>query len=99
MANIKRCKAICKYGDGVCCNYQDVELNEEGQCSDMTPPDDIELIDKEQASSIIDTRKPLGLFYLSESGGCIAIDNSDSHAWTEEFKTEQECFRWLRGCD
>ena len=37
MSNIKRCKAPCKYGDGTCCQYQDVELDDTGKCIDFRP--------------------------------------------------------------
>jgi len=55
----------------------------------------IRKITPEQADSIIETRKPLGLFYVRKSGGYVGIDNSNGQAWTEEFRNLQKCKRWL----
>lgn len=54
-------------------------------------------ISRSDASWIIGKRKPLGLFYTVESELFIGIDNSTGEAWTEEFKSEEECIRWLIG--
>jgi uncharacterized protein YuzE len=54
-------------------------------------------ITSEEAKQIIDTREREGLFYLHEEGKVIGIDNTTGDAWTEEFDTEEQCFRWLRG--
>jgi len=56
---------------------------------------EIKKIAKEFAASIIDTRRPLGLFYVLETGVYIGIDNSNGHAWTEEFNSLRKCKRWL----
>lgn len=40
---------------------------------------------------------PLGRFYLEDSGKIIGVDNSDGHAWTEEFDDFESCERWLNG--
>jgi len=48
-----------------------------------------------QAKSIIDSRQPLGLFYLPNNGVYIGIDNSTGEAWTEEFPNLGKCKRWL----
>ena len=53
-------------------------------------------ISYEQAGRIIDTRDPLGLFYVLEAGAYIGIDNSNGQAWTEEFPNLRKCKRWLR---
>ena len=57
---------------------------------------DIKKIPNEQAISIINTRKPVGLFYVLQKGTYIGIDNSDGNAWTEEFPNLRKCKRWLR---
>lgn len=53
----------------------------------------------EEASKIIETREPLGLFWLpKEHKGktvYVGIDNSTRDAWTEDFKSKVSCFRWL----
>lgn len=42
--------------------------------------------------------EPLGLFLVGEAGGTwTGIDNSTGHAWTEEFGTQAECLKWLKG--
>ena len=46
-----------------------------------------------EAKRIIDTRCPLGLFYVLKDG--IGIDNSNGQAWTEDFPSLRKCKRWL----
>jgi hypothetical protein len=50
------------------------------------------------ASIIIDTRKPIGLFYIEEPG-CkyTGIDNSTGEVWVEEFTKLLLCLKWLNG--
>ena len=55
----------------------------------------IRKITPEQADSIIETRKPLGLFYVLEAKVYVGIDNSNGQAWTEDFPNLQKCKRWL----
>jgi hypothetical protein len=55
----------------------------------------IKKITAEQALSVIETREPLGLFYVLENGTYTGIDNSSGNAWTEEFKGLRQCRRWL----
>jgi hypothetical protein len=57
---------------------------------------EIRKLASEQASIIIDIRKPLGLFYTLETGIYIDIDNSNGQAWTEEFSNLRKCKHWLR---
>jgi len=49
----------------------------------------------DELREIIDTRKPLGLFYALEDGTYTGVDNSDGNAWTEAFPTLRRCKRWL----
>ena len=56
---------------------------------------EIKKISDEQAGRIIDTRYPLGLFYVLKAGVYIGIDNSNGEAWTEEFSDLRKCKRWL----
>ena len=58
---------------------------------------EIKYISRDEASKIIETRKPRGLFYETDNGFYVGIDNSNGDAWVEEFKTKEECFNWLRG--
>lgn len=48
-----------------------------------------------EAECIIAFRKPFGLFYLPDNSVYVGIDNSNGHAWTEEFSSLRECKRWL----
>lgn len=60
---------------------------------------EIKYITRKEASAIIETRNPRGLFYETDNGFYVGIDNSNGDAWVEEFKTKEECFNWLRGTD
>lgn len=55
----------------------------------------IKKITSAQAGRIIDTRYPLGLFYVLDAGVYVGIDNSTGDAWTEEFPDLRKCRRWL----
>ena len=57
----------------------------------------IKQVTREEASRIIETSKPRGLFYEIDGNVYVGIDNIDGHAWVEEFKTKEECLNWLRG--
>ncbi len=52
-------------------------------------------IDTKKATEIIETRKPLGMFYLIEDSRYVGIDNRSGDAWTEDFKSLSTCKRWL----
>lgn len=58
-------------------------------------------ITKREAIKIIDTYEPRGLFWVKEYNKkahlYIGIDNLTGDAWVEEFKTREECFKWLEG--
>jgi len=56
----------------------------------------IKKITPSEADCIIYSRKPLGLFYLIHNGMYVGIDNSNAHAWTEEFTSLYQCKQWLR---
>lgn len=57
---------------------------------------EIKLVTREEANQIFDTREPIGLFYEIDGDSYIGIDNSTGDAWVEDFKTKEECFRWLK---
>jgi hypothetical protein len=44
---------------------------------------------------VIETRKPLGLFYSLEDGTYTGVDNRDGNAWTEAFPDLRRCKQWL----
>lgn len=48
------------------------------------------------ASVVIETRRPIGLFYVYENGVYVGIDNSAGHAWVGEFSSLRKCKEWLR---
>jgi NAD(P)H-flavin reductase len=56
-------------------------------------------ITQEEATKIIDTREPLGTFWLTDKikgkAVYVGIDNSTGDAWTEDFKSKGSCLRWL----
>ena len=52
-----------------------------------------------QAVEIIQTRKPLGKFYLFQDGMVVGIDNETGEAWVEQFDSKDKCIRWLVGED
>ena len=56
-----------------------------------------EEISKEKADEIIETRKPLGKFWLKENDRYVAIDNEIGVAWTEDFDLYDDCERYLNG--
>lgn len=56
----------------------------------------IDQVTREQMAEIIETRRPLGLFYRVGDGGTIGCDNSTGEAWVAEFEDEGECKEWLR---
>lgn len=56
---------------------------------------DIKEIDKKTASSIIENRIPLGLFWVKEDEVYVGIDNTTGDAWCEEFKDLESCYKYL----
>lgn len=55
-------------------------------------------VNKQQASRVIETRKPRGMFFLTADNVVTGIDNRTGDAWTEDFATKRKCLMWLRGC-
>ena len=59
----------------------------------------IKYVTSEEASKIIETRKPLGKFFEidfeAEEIIYIGIDNTTGDAWVEEFEDIEECICWL----
>jgi len=55
----------------------------------------IKKITASEADCVIYSRRPMGLFYLLHDGVYVGIDNSNGHAWTEEFLNLRQCKRWL----
>lgn len=68
---------------------------------DMVRTSNIFKVTSEQATRIIEERKPLGNFYSIEIDDVgtityIAIDNTTGDAWVEEFTDHNEMISWLR---
>lgn len=59
----------------------------------------IQVITPEEAESVIDTCRPLGLFVVQEGGLWVAIDNSTGDAWIEDFPAKEAACAWLLGKD
>lgn len=47
------------------------------------------------AEKIIETRQPIGLFYVKQNALYTGIDNRTGDAWTEDFSDQKSCFDWL----
>lgn len=52
-------------------------------------------VSNKEAEKIICTREPLGKFWTKDKDGYVAIDNSTGDAWTEDFRTKEECMAYL----
>ena len=48
-----------------------------------------------ELSRIVESRKPIGLFYAQIDNVFVAVDNRNGEAWTEEFTSEDEAVSWL----
>ena len=83
-------KVYCdKLGPFMCCEHCD---------SSFDTDEFYKTVAHEEMLSIIETRKPLGLFLERlDSGKCVGIDNLTGEAWTEDFDNETSCVRWLAG--
>jgi len=55
----------------------------------------VKKIAKEEAAKVIDTRKPIGKFYLTQGRTIVGIDNTTGDAWTEEFKSFETFYHWI----
>lgn len=55
----------------------------------------IKEISVKEAEEIIETRKQKGLFFLKSGEIFVGIDNRTGDAWTEDFKSLDECYNWL----
>lgn len=60
----------------------------------------IKKISRQEASEIIESFKPRGLFYTIDTykgkNVYVGIDNLYGDCWTEDFKSLSSCKRWLR---
>ncbi|MFW6025744.1 MAG: hypothetical protein ACOCRX_05315 [Candidatus Woesearchaeota archaeon] len=54
-------------------------------------------ITNEEASYIIDKRVPIGKFYIEDGDMFVGIDNETGDAWTKNFKSKDDCLKWLYG--
>lgn len=52
-------------------------------------------INEEQANKIIETREPIGSFYVERGESFVGIDNSTGDCFVEEFKDKETCIAWL----
>lgn len=56
----------------------------------------IQRVCQEFANQIIETRQPVGYFYMFAAGIYTGIDNGTGDAWTEDFNSYEECMKWLK---
>jgi hypothetical protein len=109
MAHSEWCGKVCsECNECFCC--VDLEMPCSPDCKAINPKTnlhnieicincgaDLQEITQEEATRIIETREPIGQFFLRDNSLYIGIDNQTEDAWTEEFNTREECFRWLYG--
>jgi hypothetical protein len=57
---------------------------------------DIQKVTPSEIDKIIETRKPLGMFYCKIETGYVGVDNRTGDAWTEDFNSLSSCKRWLK---
>ena len=57
--------------------------------------DGIQKVSESFALKIIEDRTTIGRFWYQEGNKVIGIDNSEGEAFTEEFNSKEECFKWL----
>lgn len=50
-----------------------------------------------ESVEIIIAREPRGLFWQKDEDVYVGIDNTTGEAWTEDFKTLDDCLAWLKG--
>lgn len=87
-----KCKNPCQNNPDRCGQLRPETVHE------MIKDNGIQRIGPKKAISIINKRKPIGLF-LSGSfrDGYTGIDNCTGDAWTEEFQCLHSCVDWLIG--
>lgn len=54
-------------------------------------------VNEKEALGIICTGNPRGRFWQKDGELYIGIDNTTGDAWTEEFKSKEDCLAWLKG--
>lgn len=57
----------------------------------------IRKVSDEYAQKIIDEKEPIGLFWEFAGGIYVGIDNTNGGAFCEDFRSKEECFKWLKG--
>lgn len=53
-------------------------------------------ITREEAYKIIDTRRPLGLFFCVDDGRYVAVANEGGDAFVEDFPDKAKCIHYLK---
>lgn len=84
-----------RQGDMKVKRFSDV-LEHAGYRLEVVDNGGIQRVCQEFANQIIETRKPIGYFYTFAGGIYTGIDNSTGDAWTEDFKSYEECVDWLK---
>ena len=87
-----RCKNPCQNSPGNCGQARPETVHE------LMKEHGIRRVDLKEAISIINKRKPVGLFFSgSFREGYTGIDNRPGDAGTEEFQCLHSCVEWLIG--
>lgn len=58
--------------------------------------DGILKVSKEFGEKIVETKKPLGLFWYTDGDKAIGVYNSHGMGDKAEFASKEDCFRWLK---
>ncbi|WP_042351317.1 hypothetical protein [Bacillus massiliigorillae] len=58
---------------------------------------DIIKVSNEEATKIIQTGNPTGLFFTIEQGRIVGINNTHNDLLVEDFNRFTECTEWLQG--
>lgn len=75
--------------------FSDV-LEHAGYRLEVVENDGIQRVCQEFANQIIETRQPIGYFYMFADGIYIGIDNGTGDALVESFNSCEECMKWLK---
>ena len=54
-------------------------------------------VSRKAIRKIIETRRPIGLFYAKDHCFFVGVDNRTGDAWTRDFRRKKECLKWLKG--
>ncbi len=56
-------------------------------------------VTRQEAEQIIKSKNLPGCFFLNDGEWYVGIDNRTGEAWTEDFRSKEECLLWLQRTD